>query len=143
MVLHLIGIVMADSDDPVVRVPIIEETATIDKVVVQTDAVRILTSVDEREVTVRDTVVGETFDIRRVTMDRVVDIAPPLRKEGSTTIISLVEERVVVEKRLFLIEEIHVTRKATQEHVAIPVTLRSTRATIERPSQTTGNASDD
>ncbi len=134
---------MAASDDPVVRVPIIEETATIDKVVVQTDAVRILTSVDEREVTVRDTVVGETFDIRRVTMDRVVDIAPPLRKEGSTTIISLVEERVVVEKRLFLIEEIHVTRKATQEHVAIPVTLRSTRATIERPSQTTGNTSDD
>ncbi len=74
--------------------------------------------------------------IERVKLDRAVDVAPPLRDEGNTTIISLVEERLVVEKRLFVVEEIHVTRETTQERVAIPVTLRATRATIERPNDT-------
>ncbi len=39
---------------------------------------------------------------------RVVDEAPAARAEGDTTIIPVVEERLVVVKQLFLVEEIHV-----------------------------------
>ena len=127
---------MPDPDDRVLRVPVIEETATVNKVAVQTDTVRVSTSAEEREVTIEDSVSRETFKVERVPMDHAVDVAPPPREKGSTTIISLVEERLVIEKRLFVVEEIHITREQTQERVAIPVTLRSTRATIERPSST-------
>ena len=127
---------MTNSDDLTLRVPIFEESATIDKVEVQTDAVRVRTSVMESEVLVDEVLSLGVLKIERVRLDRAVDVAPPLREEGATTIISLVEERLVVERRLFVVEEIHVTRDTTQERVTIPVTLRTTRATIERPIDT-------
>ena len=132
---------MSDPDDHTLRVPIFEETVTVDKVDVQTDAVRVRTSVDQREVLVEEVVERGALKVERVSVDRAVDAAPPPREEGATTIISLVEERLVVEKRLFVVEELHITREQTQERVAVPVTLRTTRATIERPSgePTTGS----
>lgn len=132
---------MSDPDDLILRVPIFEESVTVDKVDVQTDAVRVHTSVDQREVLVEDVVERGALRVERVSVQRAVDVAPPPREEGATTIISLVEERLVVEKRLFVVEEVHITREQTQERVAIPVTLRTTRATIERPSgePTTGS----
>jgi len=135
---------MPDPDDQTIRVPIFEESVTVEKVDVQTDAVRVRTSVEQREVLVEDIVDRGTLRIERVSVDRAVDIAPSPREEGGTTIISLVEERLVVEKRLFVVEEIHITREQTQERVALPVTLRTMRATIERPSgePTTGSKID-
>ena len=103
----------------------------------QTDAVRVHTSVDAYEVVVEEVLNLGVLKIERFKVDQAVDVAPPMREDGATTIISLVEERLVVEKRLFVVEEIHVTRNTTQEHVAVPVTLRATRATIERPIDTT------
>ena len=132
---------MPDQDSGTFTVPIIEESVILDKVKVETDVVRVHTSVEEHEVVVEDVVQREALTIKRVRMDRSVDVAPSPREEGNTTIISLIEERLVVEKRLFVVEEIHVTREQSQERVAIPVTLRATRATIERPSDepTTGS----
>jgi uncharacterized protein (TIGR02271 family) len=57
---------------------------------------------------------------------------PSVRLEGSTTIIPVVEEVVVVEKKLVLVEEIHVRRKSSVRTEDIPVTLRSEQAEIER-----------
>jgi stress response protein YsnF len=132
---------MSDPDDLTLRVPIFEESVTVDKVAVKTDALRVRTSVDQREVLVEDVVDRAILRVERVSVDRAVDVAPPPREEGATTIISLIEERLVVEKRLFVVEEIHITREQTQERVAIPVSLRTTRATIEHPSgePTTGS----
>ena len=132
---------MPDQDSGTFTVPIIEESVILDKVKVETDVVRVHTSVEEHEVVVEDVVQREALTIKRVRLDRAVDAAPSPREEGNTTIISLIEERLVVEKRLFVVEEIHVTREQTQERIAIPVTLRTTRATIERPSgePTTGS----
>jgi hypothetical protein len=47
-------------------------------------------------------------------------------------IIPVVEEVAVVEKRLLLKEEIHVSKRRYVESVDEPVTLKSTRAVIER-----------
>ncbi|WP_375383045.1 YsnF/AvaK domain-containing protein [uncultured Sphingomonas sp.] len=124
---------MADPDDRSLRIPIFEESATIDKVRVQTDAVRIRTSVEERDVSVEEVLTQGALKIERFKLDREIEVAPPVREDGNVTIISLVEERLVAEKRLFVVEEIHITREVVQERVAIPVTLRAMRATIERP----------
>ena len=44
----------------------------------------------------------------------------------------LVEERLVVTRQLFGIEEVIVRRVASHEPVSVPVTLRTMRAVVER-----------
>ncbi|KQS75186.1 hypothetical protein ASG25_20725 [Rhizobium sp. Leaf384] len=78
------------------------------------------------------TLAGETVDISREPIGKEVDRIPQLRVEGDVTIIPVVEEIVVVEKRLVLVEEIRIRRLATSEDVQIPVTLRKQRAVVER-----------
>ncbi|RZI54312.1 MAG: DUF2382 domain-containing protein, partial [Pseudomonas sp.] len=65
-----------------------------------------------------------------------MDIPAP-RQEGDTLIISVVEEVLVAEKRLFLKEELHITQTDAVTRNAVtrnPVTysLRSEDVTIER-----------
>lgn len=127
------SVIADDPNDAERRIPIVAEEIHVDKVEVTTDHVRVSTSVEYREVLVEEELECGILHVERIPVERQVETAPEPRQEGDTTIISLVEERLVVETRLFVVEEIHVTREARREHVAIPVTLRSTRATIERP----------
>jgi len=64
--------------------------------------------------------------------DRQIDTAPDIRNDGDTTIIPVVEERLVVEKRLFLREEIHVHRRRVVTQFRQNVTLRSQDVVVER-----------
>ena len=43
-------------------------------------------------------------------IDRQVDVAPKIRIEGDLTIVPVLEEILVVEKRLILKEEVHIRR---------------------------------
>jgi stress response protein YsnF len=54
-----------------------------------------------------------------------------VRTEGDVTIIPVLEEVVHVEKRLVLVEEIHVHRTSRVQQKSIPVTLRKQRVVIE------------
>jgi stress response protein YsnF len=55
-----------------------------------------------------------------------------VRQEGDTTIIPIVEEVVVLEKRLKLVEEVRVTKQQTAKHEPQNITLRRQNVTIER-----------
>lgn len=112
--------------------PLSEEEARIDKRQVTTGKVRVTTTADAIEELVSATLEGEEVEIVRVPVDRVVSEAPAMRTEGSLTIIPILEEILVVEKRLVLKEELHIRRHVTSEKVEIPVTLRKQRAVIER-----------
>ena len=57
---------------------------------------------------------------------------PRIREEGSVTIIPVFEEILIVEKRLVLLEEVHVRNTARGETVEIPVMLRKQHALVER-----------
>ena len=61
-----------------------------------------------------------------------VDAAPPIREEGDTIIIPIVEEIMVVEKRLVLREEVRITRTRSVEAFEQPVQLRTMVADVER-----------
>lgn len=52
----------------------------------------------------------EQAGVERVPVNRLVDNEPQTRQEGDVTIIPVVEEVLVVEKRLLLKEEIHIRR---------------------------------
>jgi stress response protein YsnF len=76
--------------------------------------------------------VHEKIEIERVAIGRQVDVVPPDREEGDTTIISVVEEVLVVERRLILKEEIRLRRVRTTEQYQELVTLRDQQVVIER-----------
>jgi uncharacterized protein (TIGR02271 family) len=61
--------------------------------------------------------VQEGVEVVRTPVNEVVDELPQVRTEGETTIIPVVEEVLVVEKRYRLIEEVRVTStRSTEQH---------------------------
>ncbi len=131
---------MAHSDDER-TIPLYEEQIDIAKVEAVTDRLHVTTQVAERAVLVEDTVERGNLMIERIAVDRPVTHAPEPRQDGDTLIVCAVEERLVVEKRLFVIEELRITRTSSTNRVAIPETVRTMRATVERadPSPAAGN----
>ena len=118
-------------DEPLV-VPVAVEELEVQKRVVETGTVRITKVVHERETTVDEPLVRENVAISRVPMQRVVEGPIPMREEQGTTIISVVEEVLVVEKRWMLREEIHIRKQRTETHQPQPITLRSEEVQVER-----------
>jgi stress response protein YsnF len=99
---------------------------------VTTGKVRVRTIVDIETELAKATLNGETVEVTRTPVDRIVDQAPGIRVEDDVTIIPVMEEVLIVEKRLVLKEEVRIRRVATTEDVEIPVELRKQHAVIER-----------
>jgi uncharacterized protein (TIGR02271 family) len=113
-------------------IPIVEEEVRVDKRQVVTGRVRVHTEVETLEEMARASLEGETVEVQRIPVDRIVTVAPEVRTEGDLTVVPIVEEVMVVEKRLILKEELHIRRRRSSETVEIPVTLRKQRAIVER-----------
>lgn len=113
-------------------IPLVEETATVGKRELVTRRVRVQTVTDTVEELARADVQRETVEVTRVPVDRVVETAPEIRTEGDVTIVPVLEEVLMVEKRLVLKEELHIRRSVETETVEVPVTLRKQRAVVER-----------
>ena len=118
------------------RIPLVAEEVRIDKAEVVTDRLSVVTIVEEQALLVEETVERGALDVRRIPVERAVEIAPEPRQDGDTLIVSVVEERLVVKKCLFVIEEIHITRTSTTERISIPETVRTMRATVEHKPTT-------
>jgi stress response protein YsnF len=115
-----------------VRIPLVEERLVTSKQEVETGRVRVRTLVDENEALVRETLRHSTVEVERVTIEREIDEIPPVREEGGVTIIPVVREVLVVQKKLILAEEVHLRRQIQIEEQAQPVLLKTQRAVIER-----------
>ena len=113
-------------------IPLVEETAIVGKREVITGRVRVHTVTDAIEELARADVQRETVDVTRVPIDRIVETAPEIRTEGDVTIVPVLEEVLVVEKRLVVKEELHIRRRVESEAVEVPVSLRKQRAIVER-----------
>ena len=113
-------------------VPLVEEDLHVGKRQVVTGRVRVRTVVDTVEEVAREALQSETVEITRVPIDREVTEAPAVRTEGEVTIVPVLEEVLVVEKRLVLKEELHLRRKVETEAFEAPVMLRKQRVEVER-----------
>ncbi len=113
-------------------IPLVDETAVIGKQQVVTGRVRVRTVADTIEEIAHADLVREDVEVTRVPIDRVVDAPPQIRTDGDVTIVPVLEEVLVVEKRLVLKEELHIRRRIATETVEVPVTLRKQRAIVER-----------
>jgi uncharacterized protein (TIGR02271 family) len=66
----------------------------------------------------------DDVEIERVAMDVDIDESPGVRQEGETTIVPVVVEVLVVEKRLKLVEEIRITKRRVIEQETVREDLR-------------------
>ncbi len=122
----------AKPDADRVVVPVVEEQVVVEKRPVAKGRVRVHKRVDERHETIDLPLTKERLEIRRVVIGRDVDDFLPVRREGDATIIPIVEEVLVVEKKLRLKEEIHVIRRREQGRHVEEVALKQEHAEIER-----------
>ncbi|WP_010219390.1 DUF2382 domain-containing protein [Sphingomonas sp. PAMC 26621] len=99
---------------------------------VESSHVRVRTVVEEITNNLVAELAREDIEIERRVVEREVSVAPVPYHEGELLIIPIVEERAIVEKRLFVVEEVVVRRIARTEEVRVPTTLRKMRAVIER-----------
>ena len=121
----------APQHEPLV-VPVLVEELEVQKRVVETGTVRLTKVVHERETLVDEPLWREHVTITRVPMERVVEGPVPVREEEGTTILSVVEEVLVVEKRWMLREEIHIRQERRETHQPQRITLRSEEVQIAR-----------
>jgi uncharacterized protein (TIGR02271 family) len=113
-------------------VPLHTEEVTIQKLQVANEMVRVSTIVREQEQLVDEELTHERVEVERVPIGRPVDVAPPVREEGDTTIMPVMEEIVVVERRLILKEEVRIRRVRVTEQHRETVTVRKQDAVITR-----------
>jgi uncharacterized protein (TIGR02271 family) len=121
----------ADSSKTLV-VPVIVEELEVQKRIVETGKVRITKIVHERETIVDEPFLRDEVEVERVLIDRVVDAPVPVRYEDDTMIVPIMEEVLVIEKRLVLKEELYIRKRRVETHRPQQVRLRSEEARVER-----------
>ena len=117
------------------RVPVIAEELAIGTRTVDTGrGVRIHKTVVEQPVTIDERLARDEVEIRHVPVDRIVapEEAPANRYEGDTLIVPVLEEVLVVERRVRIKEELHITRIRRQEQHLEEVTLKAEQVRVER-----------
>lgn len=121
-----------DQDASELVIPVVEERARLETVVRPTGRVRVSTEVSERLEHVEADLTFEEVEVVRVAKNEPVDAVPPIREEGGVMIYPVVEEVLVVEKRLVLREEVHLVRHRRSERVGQDVPVRRSEAVVER-----------
>jgi uncharacterized protein (TIGR02271 family) len=115
--------------------PVIEEVVHLDKRVIETGKVTIAKKTVEHDETVNMLFRYDDVQVERVEVNRYLSAdeeAPEMRQEGDTTVVPVLKEVVVVEKRLLLVEELRITRRQVERPFQTTVTLRKEEVTVTR-----------
>jgi len=117
-----------------------EETAQISKVSRVSGEVSVSTRTLTRDELVSQDLAHTNVEITTVPIGRAVDAIPAVREEGDVTIFPVMEEVLVIERRLMLKEEVHIRKVRTTERHQETVTLRYQEAVVSRNSETPPDA---
>jgi len=120
------------TDSQEVVVPLYEEQASVAKRRIVTGRVQVSRVTNEQEQFIEETLAREQVEIERTPIGKPVQVLPSIREEGDTIIIPIVEEVLVVERRLILREEVRVRRVRSNETHRERVRLRRQEAVITR-----------
>lgn len=123
---------MNDEREAPAVIPVIEEELVAGSREVKTGTIRVNKQVEQVRKVVTAPAVRDAVEVQRIPVNRVVDSIPQMREEGDILVIPVVEEELVIQKRLVLKEEIHIRRKRTRERISKEVTVNREQATIER-----------
>jgi stress response protein YsnF len=121
-------------NDPL-RVPVVQERLEVGTRTVDTGrGVRIHKCVAENPVTIDERLLRDEVEVSHVPVDRIVapEEAPAVRYEGETLVVPVLEEVLVVERRLRIKEELHITVSRREERHVETVMLKSEQVRVER-----------
>jgi uncharacterized protein (TIGR02271 family) len=121
-------------------VPVVEEHLRVGRREVEAGRVRFTKRVLADEVLVDEPFVREEVEVVRVAVGRQVEAPPPAREVDGTLIIPVLEEVLVIEKRLVLVEELHVRKRRVEERRPQSFTLRKEEVVAERLDAPDGRA---
>jgi uncharacterized protein (TIGR02271 family) len=113
-------------------IPVADEFLNVEKRVVETGHVELRKTVQERVEVVDQPLFSEEVEIERIAINRPLAESVSSRYEGETLIIPLVEEVLVVQKRLVLREEIHIRKLRKEVHEPQEVHLRTEQVEVVR-----------
>lgn len=122
------------AQDPLV-VPVVAEQLAVGTRTVDTGrGVRVHKTVVEQPVTIDERLARDEVEVRHVPVDRIVALeeAPANRYEGDTLIVPVLEEVLVVERRVRIKEELHITRIRREEQHLEEVSLKAEQVRVER-----------
>ena len=121
-------------------IPVIQEEIVVDKYIVEKGKVRVSKRVSEFEEIVDEPLFHEEVKVERVPVNQFIEAAPSVRQEGDILIIPIVEEQVVIQKRLVLVEELRIRKELVETHQPQIVTLRKEQVEINRVAENTESA---
>lgn len=113
-------------------IPVVEEEAQIKKQLVERNRTRITKQVHMEEDTIDTPLRQERVQVERVPMERIIDSPMASRYDGDTLVIPVMEEVLIIEKKLLLKEEVRVTKYVGETEHQEVVTLRKEAVTVER-----------
>jgi uncharacterized protein (TIGR02271 family) len=113
-------------------IPLLAEQLNIERQKVLTGGVRVHKTVSERTETIDEPTLREEMEIQRVAVNQFISEPPPVRYEGDVMIVPLMEEVLVVEKKLVLREEIRITKRRDTLRNPQQYVVRREEATLEQ-----------
>lgn len=113
-------------------IPIVAEELNVTREKVLTGGVRVRKTVEQRTETVDEPTLREEVNVERVAVNEFVEEAPAVRYEDDVMIVPLLEEVLVVEKRLVLREEIRISKRRETVRNPQQIVVRREQATLEQ-----------
>lgn len=119
-------------------IPVLEEVATLSKRTVVTGVATVEKQIESRHHVISEVLQTGGASVDRVPVGTVVDAAnpPQVRTENGVTIIPVLEEVLVVEKRLMLKEELHIRQYVDETLSSQEVTLQIERVVLKHREAT-------
>ena len=139
-----ISLAPLETNEPLVGeervIPLLTEEIAFSRRKVDRAVVRVATVTQARPTVVDEQLTHERVEVERIAINRMIDAVPPIREEGDITIISVVEEIVVVERRLLLKEEVRLRKvRVTEQHLET-IVLRDQDVVVTRTALDHGHA---
>jgi uncharacterized protein (TIGR02271 family) len=113
-------------------IPVVAERLEVQRRRRESGTVRVRVVPHEEHHSVDEPVLHDEVNVTRVPVERWVDAPERERWEDGTIIVPLHREVLVVERRLQVFEELHITPQGRQVRQREDITLRSEEAVIER-----------
>ena len=113
-------------------IPVVQEDVVIGRERATTGIVRVHTVIHQDEHAIDEPVRITDVEVKRVPVDLWTDEPIADRVEGDTRIISVHREEIVVQRRLHVVEEVHVTLRRREERHREIVRAQQTQVIVER-----------
>ena len=114
-------------------IPVVSEELEVETHHVARGRVRVSTRVEMHDQTIETPVVHEEVVVERIPVNTLVEgDAPQVKEEGDVLVIPVLEEVIVVEKRLMLRELVRVSKRRTTTTAQETVALRRHVVDVER-----------